>query len=176
MTIRFVFSLLAVAALAIPAQGQEQAPANNQFAGGNDHTGALPSIAPPDGWKACPRCQNQKDRTDANTKYKVAGHPFNPKDLSGVWGFNGVGGTFRTAPPMTAWGKERQAATIGDVNEFGEPLHNKDTSGEGGGAAVNCDPHGWPRLHTYNYGFEIVMLPDRVLQFFELGHTWRTIW
>ena len=33
-----------------------------------------------------------------------------------------------------------------------------------------------PRAFTYNYGFEFVMLPDRVLQFFEWGHTWRTIW
>ena len=35
---------------------------------------------------------------------------------------------------------------------------------------------GFPRLWSFNYGFEFVMLPDRVLQFFELNHTWRTIW
>ena len=50
------------------------------------------------------------------------------------------------------------------------------TTGEGTASPINCDPHGWPRLYTYNYGFEFVMLPDRVLQFFELTHAWRTIW
>ncbi len=160
------------------AQGQqgEQPARPNQFGGGSDHTGAIPSVQPPDGWKPCPRCQNQADRTKSNLENKVEGHPFDPKDLSGVWGFNGIGATFRNPPPMTPWGKERFAATIGDTNADGEPLHNKDTSGGGGGAAINCDPQGWPRMHTYNYGFEFVMLPDRVLQFFELSHTWRTIW
>ena len=35
---------------------------------------------------------------------------------------------------------------------------------------------GWPRLYTYNYGFEFITLPDRVIQFFEMTHTFRTIW
>ena len=145
-------------------------------AGAQSKEPAIPSVPPPPGWKACPRCQNEKDRADANVKYKVEGHSFNPRDLSGVWGFNGAGGTFRTPPPLTPWGKEQHDATIGDKNAAGEPLHTKDRSGEGGGSPINCDPKGWPRLHIYNYGFELVMLPDRVLQFFELTHTWRTIW
>ena len=39
-----------------------------------------------------------------------------------------------------------------------------------------CDPLGYPRWFAYNYGMQFVVLPDRVLQFFELGHTWRDIW
>jgi hypothetical protein len=39
-----------------------------------------------------------------------------------------------------------------------------------------CDPLGYPRAFTYNYGLEFAVMPDRVLQFFEWGHTWRTIW
>src|SRR5205814_4990688 len=39
-----------------------------------------------------------------------------------------------------------------------------------------CDPMGWPRLMTFNFGFQFVVLPDRVVQFFEWGHTWRDIW
>jgi hypothetical protein len=39
-----------------------------------------------------------------------------------------------------------------------------------------CDPLGYPRLFAYNYGFEFVVLPNRVLQFFEFGHSWRDIW
>ena len=42
----------------------------------------------PPGWKQCPRCQNNKDRVDDKAKYKVDGHAFNPKDLTGVWGFS----------------------------------------------------------------------------------------
>jgi hypothetical protein len=137
---------------------------------------AIPSVPPPPGWKACPRCQNEKDRQRANVEYKVEGHRFNQRDLSGVWGYQGIGTTFRNPPPFTPWGKQQFDATIGDRNAAGEPLHSKDTSGEGTASPINCDPKGWPRLHTYNYGFEFVQLPDRVLQFFELTHTWRTIW
>src|SRR5260370_17818381 len=35
---------------------------------------------------------------------------------------------------------------------------------------------GWPRLMTFNFGFQFVVLPDRVVQFFEWSHTWRDIW
>ncbi|MBI4887999.1 MAG: hypothetical protein HY824_12970 [Acidobacteria bacterium] len=162
-------ALAAMAALASPAmagdEGQQPAP-----------PAAVASVPPPPGWKQCPRCQNAQDRKEADAKYKVEGHPFTPRDISGVWGNQGVGATFRTPPPFTPWGQEQFNATIGDKNAAGEPLHTKDTSGEGAGSPVNCDPKGWPRLHTYNYGFEFVVLPDRVLQFFELTHTWRTIW
>jgi hypothetical protein len=137
---------------------------------------AVASVPPPEGWKQCPRCQNDADRKKANADYKVEGHRLNPRDLSGVWG-NGGARVFRsTPPPFTPEGKRRFDETIGEKNAAGEVLHSKDTSGEGTASPINCDPKGWPRLHTYNYGFEFVMLPDRVLQFFELTHTWRTIW
>src|ERR1051326_5325235 len=58
-------------------------------AGGAETT--APSVPPPPGWKPCPRCQNNADRRAANDKYKVEGHPFDPHDFSGVWGFNGTG-------------------------------------------------------------------------------------
>jgi hypothetical protein len=133
------------------------------------------SVPAPEGWEQCPRCQNNKDRADANAKYKVEGHAFNPHDLSGVWGFGGAAGAFRNAPPMTEWGKQQHAATLGEKNAAGEYLHSKDTS-EGTGTQIVCDPRGWPRLHQINYGFEFIILPDRVFQFFEQTHTWRTIW
>jgi hypothetical protein len=136
----------------------------------------IASIAPPAGWKNCPRCQNEQDRQKANLEHKVEGRRFNPRDLSGVWNSQGLGMTFMNPPPFTAWGQQRFDATIGEKNAAGEYLHTKDTSGEAGGAQINCDPKGWPRLHTANLGFEFVVLPDRVLQFFESTHTWRTIW
>lgn len=152
-------------AAAAPAQGQEAAKPS-----------VIPSIPPPPGWKACPGCQNEQDRQKANVEHKVEGRRFNPRDLSGVWSPEGLGTTFSTPPPFTAWGKQRFDATIGEKNAAGEYLHTKDTSGEAGGAPINCDPKGWPRLHASSNGFELVMLPDRVLQFFEATHTWRTIW
>jgi len=171
MRLRIIVSIVALIVtmpLASVAAAQNAGPATPE---------AIGSVPPPEGWKACPRCQNEADRQKANAEHKVQGRKFNPRDLSGVWGFQGVGATFRNPPPpFTPWGKERFDATIGDKNAAGEPLHSKDTSGEGSGSQVNCDPKGWPRLHTYNYGFEFVVLPDRVLQFFELTHTWRTIW
>jgi hypothetical protein len=133
------------------------------------------SIAAPAGWAQCPRCQNNKDRADAKVKYKMEGHPFNAHDLTGVWGFGGAGGSFRNPPSMTEWGKQQHAATMGEKNAAGEYLHSKDTS-EGTGTQIVCDPRGWPRLHQINYGFEFITLPDRVFQFFEQTHTWRTIW
>jgi hypothetical protein len=173
MRYRTIVSIVALLALvaspsAAPAQGQGQGAAKPSV---------IPSVPPPPGWKACPRCQNDPDRRDANARYKVEGHAFNPRDLSGVWyQAPGAGAIFRNPPPFTPWGKERFDATIGEKNAAGEYLHTKDTSGEAGGAPINCDPRGWPRLATANYGFEFVTLPDRVLQFFEQTHTWRTIW
>ena len=65
-------AVLAVAAFVAVSMGraQEPAPAQraNQFAGGADHTASVPSVPPPEGWKACPRCQNQKDRADSAAK------------------------------------------------------------------------------------------------------------
>jgi hypothetical protein len=171
-----MFALLAVGCLVWVMSPSPAAFA--QAGAGNrviDRNGAQPSIPPPPGWKPCPRCQNQRDRAEANAQDAAEQHPFNPRDLSGIWGFNGLGRP-GMPPPFTEWGKKQHEATMGDKNEYGEPLRNKDTSGLGGGAAINCDPMGTGRLYTYNYGVEFVMLSDRVLQFFELTHTWRTIW
>jgi hypothetical protein len=41
---------------------------------------------------------------------------------------------------------------------------------------LKCDPLGMVRWLTYNYGFEFVHLPDRVIQFIQWGQTYRTIW
>ena len=41
---------------------------------------------------------------------------------------------------------------------------------------MHCDPLEYPRSFVYNYGFEFVNLPDRVIQFFEWGGYHRTIW
>ncbi len=129
-----------------------------------------------DGWAACPRCQNNASRAAA---WEEAGiddiTEYDKRDLSGVWGYNGVGRAFRNgAPPFTPYGQELHEQTLG---EFGANGRLRYTQGsEKDYSLLNCNPLGSPRIYTYNYGFEFVMLPDRVIQFFELGHTFRTIW
>lgn len=129
----------------------------------------------PAGWRKCPECQTAAERKEGE-KYKPAGMPFNPRDLSGVWGtlrgnvVRGPGAQVfpkDKAPAMTPWGKERFDAT---KTEDPEAVSNlKDPM-------LRCDPLGWPRLFTYNYGFEFYVFPDRVLQNFAWGNAWRTIW
>jgi hypothetical protein len=129
-----------------------------------------------DGWKACPRCQNNDTRAEAWEEARIDEiTDYDPLDLSGVWGYNGVGRAFRNnAPPFTPYGQELHEQTLGVMPPNGRLRYNMGS--EKDYSLLNCDPLGNPRLFTYNYGFEFVMLPDRVLQFFELGHTWRTIW
>ena len=71
---------------------------------------------------------------------------------------------------MTEWGKARYDTTKTEAVLNGETVSNtKDPM-------LICDPLGWPRWFTYNYGFEFVQMPDRMVQFLEWGHTYRTIW
>jgi hypothetical protein len=106
----------------------------------------------------------------AKAEYKVDGHPFNPQDLSGIWGNNGIDLDLKALPSFTPLGQQMFEATRAPEAAPGITATNVNDP------MLICDPLGYPRWFTYNYGFEFVMLPDRVLQFFELGHTWRTIW
>src|SRR5690349_616174 len=123
-----IIVFIAVLALATAAWAQGGGGGNRQGGGNRPageqelRTGAganpnvrdlVPSIPPPEGWGNCPRCQNNSDRAKAKAQYKVEGHPFDPKDLTGVYGWDGVGNAFRQIPPMTEWGKEQHAKTMG---------------------------------------------------------------
>ena len=118
------------------------------------------------GWKPCPRCVDE-DKLEIATE-KAKDLPFNPRILAGIWGRNGVGLDRRTVPELTAWGAEQQARTVTETVSNGKVV-NKDPM-------LVCDPLGYPRSFTFNWGFEFIQLPDRVLQFFEWGHSHRTIW
>lgn len=126
------------------------------------------SVNPP-GWLPCPRCQSRQERAASREKYEVDKKPFTARDLNGVWGNNGVEFNL-VVPPMTAKGKEMYDATRAEETAEGVAISN---SKDG---MLICDPLGYPRWFAYNYGFQFVVLPDRVMQFFELGHTWRDIW
>jgi len=129
-----------------------------------------PEVVPAPGWKTCPRCQAPQHIRDARVKYNVEGHTFNPHDLSGIWGDNGAELDLKALPEMTPYGKQLYEATKAEETAPGITASN---SKDG---MLICDPLGYPRAFAYNYGVEFVMLPDRVFQFFEWGHTWRTIW
>jgi hypothetical protein len=163
---RIIVSFVVLAGLAFSSFSSAQN-ANQERTFGRDSTESQPlkELVPGPGWKTCPRCTNNKQLAAAYAQYKVEGHPFNPKDLSGVWGNNGMELDVKNVPPFTPDGEKMFEATKSDIPS---------TNAKDG--MLICDPIGYPRWFAYNYGMEFVTLPDRVLQFFEWGHTWRTIW
>ncbi len=130
----------------------------------------------PEGWNPCPRCQNNEDRDESRARNNITNTTdYDRRDLSGVWGYDGVRDAFDNPPPFTEDGQALFEATWPEQrSQTGELLYG--TGSEKDWGLLGCDPLGWPRLHSYNYGMEFVMLPDRVLQFFEFQHSWRTIW
>jgi len=130
----------------------------------------IPEVIPAPGWKTCPRCQNNNHVAADRIKYKVDGHAFDPHDLSGIWGNNGIPMDLKNLPPFTPEGQKLYEATKDDLSPKGIYIPNsKDPR-------ISCDPTGFPRNITDNYGFEFAQLPGRTVEFFERDHTWRTIW
>ena len=132
----------------------------------------VPLVTPGPGWKACPRCLNDGYAAAARKKANVDTRKFDPHDISGVWsgspedlGANGTPLDVEHLPPFTAYGQKMYEATISDSAEW----NSKDPQNI-------CDPYGFPRSYSYNYGIEFIQLPGRTLEFFEMGHMWRTIW
>ena len=169
---RMILATLGAATLVFPLAGlaQERGTVAQQRGGAGfgreaTETQSEKELTPGPGWKTCPRCTNNKQLAAAYKNYKVEGHAFNPKDLSGVWGNNGMELDVKNVPPFTPKGTQMFEATKSDM----ATTNAKD-------GMLICDPLGYPRSFAYNYGMQFVMLPDRVLQFFEWGHTWRDIW
>ena len=136
----------------------------------------IPEITPGPGWLACPQCQNPDQIQASRERYQAENPPFDPPDIFGVWSAgNGVTLDFDTLPPLTPYGQQLWEATQALENPR-EPTGAKNGGPGSQDPMMLCDPLGYPRAFTYNYGMEFAQLPDRVLQFFEWGHTWRTIW
>jgi hypothetical protein len=95
-----------------------------------------------------------------------------PHDLSGAWKYSTRALTLSNeVPPMTPWGQAKFNATKpGYGPRMVPPALGNDPQGR-------CDPLGIPRLLFFNTTpVEFVQTADRVIQFFEWGHVWRTIW
>jgi hypothetical protein len=108
---------------------------------------------------------------------------FDPRDLSGHWdrtspivSFSNVPGSGRGATleaPFTPEGKK-----MNDANKPGYGPRRGTTRNDPLG---RCEPLGLARhlsteiVEPHNT-FEIVQLPNRILQFFEYRHDWREIW
>jgi hypothetical protein len=99
--------------------------------------------------------------------------PFDPKDLSGQWSGGLGGGLHFTGqpPPLTP---EAQAKF--DTNT----AEQKTTGVITIDPTFSCEPPGVPRI--YDMGSSLVEFyqakdrPDRMFVFYEVIHTWRTIW
>jgi hypothetical protein len=104
----------------------------------------------------------------------TAALPFSPRDLSGIWlGRNRVLAVSEDPPPRTPWG---DAKFNSYKPSYGlraiPPALGNDPQG-------NCDPLGIPRLLMFEnnpWDFEIIQMPDRMLQVFDRHHVYRQIW
>jgi hypothetical protein len=143
-----------------------------------------------EGWGPCPRCLTRQQQADLAQLINEK-KPFNPHDFSGVWNtipsdgrlvlevahdafaadYAETGVIPKNLPSLTEYGKKLFDATH---TEFNSP--NAAAVTDLKDPVLRCDPLGWPRWFSYNYGIEFVTLPDRVIQFIEWGHTFRTIW
>src|SRR5438128_3560767 len=104
----------------------------------------------------------------------TAALPFNPHDLSGIWlGRNRVLALSEQAPPRTEWGEAKFNSYKPSYGPRAiPPALGNDPQG-------NCDPLGIPRLLIFAnnpWDFEIIQLPDRMLQIFDRHVILRKIW
>jgi hypothetical protein len=98
---------------------------------------------------------------------------FDPRDLSGQWS-GGLGGGLHPsekAPPMLSEAQAKYDANTAELKTTGV-ITTDPTFG--------CEPPGVPRI--YDLGSSLVEMyqskdrPDRIFIFYEVIHTWRTVW
>ena len=99
---------------------------------------------------------------------------FDPRDLSGQWS-GGLGGGLHSvgqSPPLLPEAQSRFEANTAELKKPGGVITVDPT--------LNCEPPGVPRI--YDLGSSLVEVyqakdrPDRIFIFYEVIHTWRTIW
>jgi hypothetical protein len=97
-------------------------------------------------------------------------------ELSGVWNAARGGGSYggwawsEELPEMTPWARERFEASKPTFGPRGVmQLQSNDP-------VYQCYPPGLPRVYFHPFPFEIIQLPDRVMQMFEYHHQNRRIY
>jgi hypothetical protein len=91
---------------------------------------------------------------------------FDPRDFAGIWMLTRNDHSLGTpAPPLTPAGI---AAKAGRVTDRGGVT--------GSAPWYTCNPMGHPRLMNDDEPMELVMLPNRVIQFFQWEHRTRFLW
>src|SRR5262245_47131410 len=115
-------------------------------------------IAPGPGWLPAVRRHSLKAQAEDRKKY-IDGHKNDPHNLTGVWGEAGIPLNMSTLPTYTPNGEQLAKETEAEVSPAGVPIEgSKDPQ-------AKCDPMGFPRLFSFNWGFELIQLPNRTLQF-----------
>jgi len=99
---------------------------------------------------------------------------FDPRDMSGQWS-GGLGGGLHSVgqpPPMLPDAQSRYEANTAELKKPGATITVDPT--------FSCEPPGVPRI--YDLGSSLVEMyqakdrPDRIFIFYEVIHTWRTVW
>ena len=155
MNSRFLWVMIATLALfASPGQAQQ----GGRGGGRGGRGGGVPCV---NTWNRPGGCAGSAEKT------------VNPHDLSGVWTRGGGAGSLGNNVTMTPAG---QAKFMENKPSFGPrmvpPALGNDPMGK-------CDPLGLIRnilLEVAGRSFEFTQMPDRVIQFFEWAHQYRTIW
>jgi len=108
--------------------------------------------------------------------YAQSGQPAQMRrDLDGIWNRGGGLRTLSDPPPaMTPAGKAKFEANKPSYNRPSSPRAIPPALGND--PAGRCDPLGLVRSIFAFRPVEFVTLPNRIVQFFEWNHVWRTIW
>lgn len=118
-------------------------------------------------------CVNEWKLPNGCDMARVLPKAFNPKDLTGVWNRTKGSGNMGDAVVLTPEGQRRLALHKPSYGPRAViPALGNDPMG-------NCDPLGLTRnlfLEVGQRSLEFAHLPDRIIQFFEWGHQYRTIW
>jgi hypothetical protein len=117
--------------------------------------------------------QTRDSAPPSNTNSIAHPKPVPKRDLTGVWQYQGSGGSDNLAaekdmPPMTPWAQARFDAE--------KPGYGSRATTAGNDPILQCDPIGFPRIMYSPTPFEFLSAKGRWLQFWEREHEWRPIW
>ena len=96
----------------------------------------VPVVTPGQGWKACPRRENDAHVADDRKKANVDTHTFDAHDISGVWGNNGIPIDLKARPPFTPEGQKIYDAL---AKQIAQPDYNTVAAKD---PLLTCDPLG----------------------------------